>query len=663
MASTLVLLLQLLLVSLASASRHMGGSATVTYRGQSSNGTFMVDFRYRNTFDRCQYGHFWSCIRECLSHTNQDKQLLLDLHTKRSHQLEASDFSGFRKQIRHQRTKQITGHCYYSFPSDSCTLQYNQGTYNSRIYAFELVVEDSPKHPITLAYSDGSLAFKAPAMKRRKRQMPPNWSATTATTTTTTPASSPPLSKLPLHFSLLVDQYVISCTAGKFLPKYLYPTPENGARIQAEVNKEVEIRVKAKASFSMFQKVIYSGPQGITKTKISNKEFAIKWTPGPNDVGQHYVVCFVVESVFRFKTYQSDMRCVIVDVRHRIANVICSQSEMRVEVDKSTFPRLSEDHLRLSDPSNVVCSLKTHSNSSHIIAVFPLNACGNQIEEDSDYLKFKNEITTFDNSSDVITRTHQLEVQFYCQYPKRGNVTQNFLAHRNLTTVWEKGIGRFTYRFEFFPNATFQTMIDPKSYPLEYEVGTLIFMEIEATSPVNNTELFVESCRASPYDNPNSKPVYEIIQNGCNVDPTFQIHYINHPMQFRFSVNTFKFIGLHDQVYITCSVLVCRAGDPDTRCSQGCITSTTPSNALRGRQKRAVGTQSSLHHISQGPLCAPREKRSLSPGKKAGINNMNLNVIFIAGCLLAAVGMISGATVYIVKISKMKYQPLTTQES
>lgn len=215
---------------------------------------------------------------------------------------------------------------------------------------------------------------------------------------------------------------------------------------------------------------------------------------------------------------------------------------MTVHVEKSSFNGLHEDNLRLNDPSNIACSLQTHSNSTHVIAVVPLNACGTQIEvicfltllvfnvsvfihcmrtlafspfqEDDDYLMFKNEITTVDNITDVITRHHLLEVQFYCKYPKRGNVTMGFTAHREDVTVWEKGFGTFTYNFEFYPDDQYQARIDPQSYPLEYDLGRRIYMQIEATSSVNNTELFVESCRATPYDNPSYNPTYSIIENG-----------------------------------------------------------------------------------------------------------------------------------------------------
>ena len=109
-----------------------------------------------------------------------------------------------------------------------------------------------------------------------------------------------------------------------------------------------------------------------------------------------------------------------------------------------------------------------------------------------------------DNPHDLITRKHQLEVQFYCQYPKQGNVSLSFVAHRKDITVWEKGFGTFTYQFEFYPNNQFQTMMDPAAYPLVYDLGKRIYMKIKATSSVNNTELFVESCRAAPYDNPTT---------------------------------------------------------------------------------------------------------------------------------------------------------------
>ncbi|XP_071387950.1 uncharacterized protein [Centroberyx affinis] len=496
---------------------------------------------------------------------------------------------------------------------------------------------------------------------RTRTTTTPRPTTTTRQTPSTTGlyASTSPLSKLPLQFTVLVDAAAPSCNEGEYLPKFLPPTPTNGRRLQAEVNKEMEIRVKAEAQRARLQGVIISGPLNITKHRNTHDEFVIRWTPTEDDLGDHFPICFAAEAVYGSGIYQSEMRCVVVKVvRENVeANVICSESTMRVEVDKSTFPRLHEDNLRLNDPSNTVCSLQSHSNSTHVIAIFPLNACGTQIEEDDDYLMFKNEITTVENVRDLITRKHLLEVQFYCQYPKRGNVTLGFTAHRSNVTVWEKGFGTFIYGFEFYQSSRFQAMMDPNSYPLEFDVGDQIYMEIEATSSVNNTELFVESCRAAPYDNPNYWPTYPIIENGCKVDQTVQIYARRHQGEFRFSMEAFKFIGLHDQVYISCSVIMCEAGNPNTRCSQGCInTTSSPSHGGHHRGKRAAVIQTANHLVSQGPLRLRRSSESTA-------TNLNLNLVFIAGCLLAAVGMICAAAVYKAKTSTVKYQPLPAFET
>ncbi|KAK1890832.1 Oncoprotein-induced transcript 3 protein [Dissostichus eleginoides] len=593
----------------------------------------------------------------------------------------------------------------------SCSLHYRHAIANPSVFGFELVVEDFPERPISLSYTDGTQSYKAPLIPMRHKRSyyhtyPPTASAPITTPTPapplptywpwlhTTPTTTdnrylhgttPPLSKLPLQFSFLVDPPAPSCVDGLYLPKFVHPTPENGQHINAEVNKEVEIRVRAQASHATLHDIIISGPLNITKHRSTHGDFVIRWTPGPDDVGDHYPICFAVESVIdpastlppqttiyngyhyhvgvaqspQSGIYQSEMRCVLVNIGKILveSHVTCHESSMTVEVTRSSLPGLHEDHLRLNDPSNTACNLQTNSNSTHIIAVVPLNACGTQIEEDEENMFFKNEITTVDSVHDLITRNHLLEVQFYCQYPKLGNVSQGFTAHRRNVVVWDKGFGKFSFEFEFYPDSQYRQMIDPGLYPLEYDVKNRIYMQIEAKSTVNNTQLFVESCSAAPYDTPNYWPTYSIIENGCNLDQTVQVHQRANPRQFRFSMEAFKFLGLHDQVYISCSVLMCEAGSSGTRCSQRCINS--PLTGHHHHRKREAITQSARHFISQGPLRLKRSAESTgSPGTP-----LNLNLVFIAGCLLAAVGMISAVALYKVRASKVKYQPLPSFEN
>ncbi|XP_075873583.1 uncharacterized protein LOC142882803 [Nelusetta ayraudi] len=486
------------------------------------------------------------------------------------------------------------------------------------------------------------------------------FNGTTASAIITPPSFIDPLSKLPLQFSFLVDPPVQSCQEGVFLPRLVYPTPHNGAAFQAEVNKEMEFRVRAEATSARINDILLSGPLNISESQNTHNEFVVRWTPIQEDLGQHFPICFAVESVGSLSGsakqlghYHSEMRCVRVEVvpARVITNVICSESLMRVEVEKTEYFGNNQDHFELNNAANTACQV--NSNRTHIFVDVPLNSCGTQIEEDENFLYFKNEITTVDNASSLITRMHELEVQFQCQYPKNGNVSLGFTAHRDSVTVMEKGFGTFTYQSEFYPDSGFHSMIDPSQYPLEFDVGNEIFMQIQATSSINNTRLFVESCRAAPYDIPNYTPTYTIFENGCKVDPTIEIYPPEHNRQFRFSMEAFQFIGQHDQVYISCSVMMCEDGNPNTRCARGCQKS--------GRGKREAVSESSLHFISQGPL---RLKRSAGLNEGSAMTtNLNLNLVFITGCLLAVVAMASAVFMYRAKMSKVKYQPLPTSET
>lgn len=136
------------------------------------------------------------------------------------------------------------------------------------------------------------------------------------------------------------------------------------------------------------------------------------------------------------------------------------------------------------------------------------------MQENLNELIFKNKITSSDDPRDIITRHHELEIELLCKYQKRSNITVEFDAHRTSINFTERGFGSFSYQFEFYRSEDFYDRIDVNSYPLEYDVGEMIYMKIEPVTSVQNTEIFLESCVATPYDNPNYPITYPIITNG-----------------------------------------------------------------------------------------------------------------------------------------------------
>ncbi|KTG31295.1 hypothetical protein cypCar_00039247 [Cyprinus carpio] len=488
----------------------------------------------------------------------------------------------------------------FTLDQSTCTLS-NSVNASIGTYAFELVMEDYPTRNITLNYTAMAPTVRSPFVNS---------------------SSSSPLSKIPLQFAVEVEAPAPSCIEGEYLPR--------------------------------ITDVVFSGPLNSTKETTTTGEYVINWTPTSDNFGQHFPICFIAEGQNGSRNYQSEMRCVIVVVEAAgpRAQVTCTKDTMSVSIERSTISGIHGDHLRLNN--NASCAVS--SNSTHVFTTFSLSGCGTQIEETDEHLSFKNTIVTYDNPNHIITRKNIFEIEVMCKYQKKSSITTRFDAHRPAVNFTERGFGSFSYQFEFYQSGTFRNTRDPSSYPLDYNVGETIYMEIAPVNVIQNTEVFLESCVATPYDNPSYPISYPIITNGCGVDETVNI-YTSHQPNVKFSMEAFKFIGQYDQVFISCSIIICEANNPNTRCAQGCTNGTqvAPSSHVH---KREAAIQTGSHFISQGPL---RLRRSAS-FTDAISPSLNLNLVFVAGCVVAVVAMVCGMMVYKSRGSKVNYQLLKSDE-
>ncbi|KAJ8283082.1 hypothetical protein COCON_G00056010 [Conger conger] len=521
-------------------------------------------------------------------------------------------------------------HTQFHLDEETCELHY-RGNAATGTHVFEIVVEDFPRKDIWLSYSDGTKTVKHPLPS--------------------TPSSSvTPISKVPLHFVIKVKPSLASCTAGLLLPLLVTPSPQYGDILNATVGKPLEIHIAAQAQPSITD-IVATGPLGISHTfNIGSGKMITKWVPKERDVGDHFPVCFSAESRSGGNSYHSAMRCVIVRVVPKIGemNVICTETTMTVEAERSLVHGLDQTSLNLLDPSCTVSS-----NNTHVFATVPLDACGTLAVGSSDNVTFRNELMKIEKAGAVITRTDDVELQFSCSFTKKGSVSTYFKALKLAMTFVEEGFGKFSFEFQFFHSQHYEINVDPSTYPIEVRLKEMIYMEIKSKSSLQNTVLFVESCKATPEDDPNHATFYSIIDNGCNMDKTLQV-YPSQSNEFRFGMQAFKFIGMHTEVYMSCSVMLCLAGDPNTRCAQGCI---SQSHVV----KRSVPGQTARHDIMQGPL---RLKRSSDDEglRVSSAPSVNFNLNFLAVTLLAAVALVCAVVVYKIKKSSVGYKQLPSSQ-
>ncbi|XP_024118952.1 uncharacterized protein LOC112140283 [Oryzias melastigma] len=461
-----------------------------------------------------------------------------------------------------------------SLVENTCTLE-SDGQVQAGVHVFEVMVEDFPSKNITLTYRDGTSALRAGS-------------------------DSTPLCRVKLQFVIEVLQ-AASCDSQ---PTFLSRTPSHGDVLHAPVGKAFHLLAEAQAT-SQITDFQVSGPLNINKTVTqgTTAELSLNWTPQSSDLYRFVPICFTAETL----NMQSEMRCVVVMVTQAAAvqgkaTVQCFPNKMMVILEKASMPGIDINFLQLTDPS---CSLT--SNDTHIMGSMSFSTCGTKLEDKGDYMVFKNRINSYVLPGEVIVRRRTIKIDFSCEFPKTISISSYYNLHNADYIFTESSFGSFGYTFDIYRDGNFTTKVEPSAYPVQVKLMDMIYMGIQAKSELPNVTLFVESCRATPDDNPDNTLFYDLIQNGCSKDPTLKSYLVDQN-SYNFEVQAFKFTGNYDQVYITCSVILCEPDNPFSRCAQGCL------NEPFRRRKRGLSKETSSHYIIQGPLQFVRSAAPIMAG-------------------------------------------------
>ncbi|XP_034716059.1 uncharacterized protein LOC117936763 [Etheostoma cragini] len=459
----------------------------------------------------------------------------------------------------------------FTVDETTCTLR-TTGQVAIGVHVFELVLEDFPRKNITLTYADGTSAFREPS-----------------------DINSPPLCTVNLQFTMEILPPIPNCDAGHVRPMFLSRTPSHGEVLHATVGQTFQLYAQAQAHRTSIHDFQVSGPQNMSKVfkddEFGKAEVILSWTPQQSDLYRSVPVCFTAET----NESQSDMRCVVLMVTQAAliqgkASVTCSPNKMTVALEKASMPDIDVNFLQLRDTS---CSLT--SNGTHILGSMSFTTCGTKLEDKGDFLDFVNEITSFELANEIIVRRKAVKIEISCKFPKSISISSYYNLGNSDYIFTESSFGSFGYTFEVYTNSNFTSKVPAKAYPVVVTLLNKIYMGIQAQSDLPNVSLFVESCKATPDDNPENTLTYELIRNGCIKDETLKVHPSNQTA-FNFELTAFKFSGNYDEVYITCSVILCESGNALSRCAQGCVAQ--PAR----RRKRSLHKETVSHSITQGPF-------------------------------------------------------------
>ncbi|XP_061521209.1 uncharacterized protein LOC133395920 isoform X1 [Phycodurus eques] len=466
---------------------------------------------------------------------------------------------------------EATVHNNITINETTCTLE-KTGHVRNGVYVFELMLEDFPTKKIYLSHANGTSTY---------------WE--------TSDENASPLCKLKLQFLLEILPSMPNCELGHVQPKFLEPTPKHKYVFHATVGDKLILHAKAQAHHAIINDFQVSGPHNMKKHfndgEHGKAELTLTWTPQDSDAYRVAPVCFTAET----NESQSEMRCVVVIVSkpasvHGKTAVTCTANQMMVAVDISTLPEVDVNYLSLNDPSCLVTY-----NSTHITGSALFTNCGTIIEDEEKYIIFKNQIQTIPDPSKTVFRRKMVKIGFSCQFPKIATISSNYNVEKSDYIFSDSKLDSFSYSFDVYTDDNFTSKVQLSDYPVQIEFLQNIFLGIKAESELANMSLFLDSCKATPDDNPDNADFYYLVKEGCVKDQSLNVKTVD-ILSYHLEFQAFKFNGDNDQVYITCTVLMCDVNDPLSRCAMGCL------NEKFRRRRRAVGMQTSIHSLTQGPF-------------------------------------------------------------
>ncbi|XP_068694611.1 uncharacterized protein [Montipora foliosa] len=314
-------------------------------------------------------------------------------------------------------------------------------------------------------------------------------------------------------------------------------------------------------------------------------------------------------------------------------SVTCGEYNMTVFLEKQSFPFFQVQELHLRYPS-----CRATENSTHLIINTRLNDCGTSVNDTQDALLFWNELRVDAVIVDqVITRSHDIRLPFYCSYSRRDLVSLSFTP-QGIYIGEEVGYGNFTFKMDFFTSGSFVTPYTSNDYPIEMRMNDYIYVRYSVESGADLV-IMAENCRATKDGSFYSWPQYTIIQNGCPKDSTMAYSYDpNRPYQ-EFSMKSFRFFNDYKAIYFHCQLLACHRSSRNTRCQSGCLQD--------NKRKRRAVTPDAEHEesttkniVSRGPLFFRQEVNQGDTGANKKDDTLIGGIAGASGiCLIAVIAL------------------------
>ncbi|XP_068756181.1 ZP domain-containing protein-like [Montipora capricornis] len=289
------------------------------------------------------------------------------------------------------------------------------------------------------------------------------------------------------------------------------------------------------------------------------------------------------------------------DKRHCIAEGVeldCRKNDMTLTVPKSLLKGVDRHHLILKEKD---CSAS--ENRTHFFMTTLLTGCKTMLRHRGNFAIYSNMVREIPiKRHQTITRVREVSIPFKCFYSEYGSVSSVGIKPMNKKVILSsRGFGKFTLTLDLFKSSSYGSAYTKNDFPVTLVLRKKMYFMVQVDTDDSRLSILALDCFATPSQDRDARPRYNLIKDGCPVDNTVEFLPSSDPQSQRWSAETFKFVGEHSYVFMHCKVKVCNATDPNSRCAQGCQPS---------RKRRALSDfPGDVYPLAQGPFALNRENR------------------------------------------------------
>ncbi|KAG7481727.1 hypothetical protein JOB18_003414 [Solea senegalensis] len=383
-----------------------------------------------------------------------------------------------------------------------------------------------------------------------------------------------PLSSIPVHLSLTVEESVSSCTDE---PVAYSETPDEDTTLFVLPYHEIPVNVSFYSALESVLEIAVVGPPELKRKNFKSigplSALNMAWVRSENELPRLLPICFAANT----KSLQSEPRCVWLYQRQMRelpagTELTCEKTEMILVLPVAPLSNIDLDELQLNSP---ICPITY--NSTYLTAHIPLDGCGTKTVHADSELIYTNTLQSV-RPFTMVSRQPSLVLPLACRIPS-GQVKG---PQYEIKMPTEKEIfGEFSFEMEFhFPGegpfanftrtARLRSLDRARRFRREVESSSnsttnstdhngskisLLDLVVSANCSISGAELVVSQCVQSETDDFAEQT--PILHHGClSSNNSAEVITTNPNVRiYRLDLSTVH--NTNSMMYVQCTVNLC----------------------------------------------------------------------------------------------------------